>query len=262
MMVVVVVTFALCWLPYHIYFILGSFNRDIYKQHYIQQVSSCLPVLHYSLIYQFIECFCFFTGVFGHFLVGHEFDHVQPHYLLLPKPKVKVTSTHPEISTILELNHSVSLQVSCWLPSRLRLVSLYQRVRGGQDGTAAHAHLESHHDAQPPQRQCTCLHQNNKHLRHNHGCRSDRRERCYKKIWRALGEEAGKYDILSCQTRAAHPLTAETHEDDTVCAGRRQGSSIAAAELIIKGLQALNTEECKPECMVSFIHPNCWIWNH
>lgn len=42
MMVVVVLTFALCWLPYHIYFILGSFNRDIYKQHYIQQVSSCL----------------------------------------------------------------------------------------------------------------------------------------------------------------------------------------------------------------------------
>ncbi|KAM7423951.1 hypothetical protein PAMA_000351 [Pampus argenteus] len=38
MMVVVVVTFALCWLPYHVYFILGSFNRDIYKQHYIQQV--------------------------------------------------------------------------------------------------------------------------------------------------------------------------------------------------------------------------------
>ncbi|XP_049421549.1 substance-K receptor isoform X1 [Epinephelus fuscoguttatus] len=38
MMVVVVVTFALCWLPYHIYFILGSFNRDIYKKQYIQQV--------------------------------------------------------------------------------------------------------------------------------------------------------------------------------------------------------------------------------
>lgn len=42
MMVVVVVTFALCWLPYHVYFILGSFNRDIYKQHYIQQVHACL----------------------------------------------------------------------------------------------------------------------------------------------------------------------------------------------------------------------------
>lgn len=46
MMVVVVVTFALCWLPYHVYFILGSFNRDIYKQHYIQQVHACLSVLY------------------------------------------------------------------------------------------------------------------------------------------------------------------------------------------------------------------------
>ncbi|KAJ8416077.1 hypothetical protein AAFF_G00380990 [Aldrovandia affinis] len=38
MMIVVVVTFALCWLPYHLYFILGSFNEDIYNQKYIQQV--------------------------------------------------------------------------------------------------------------------------------------------------------------------------------------------------------------------------------
>ncbi|XP_035260779.1 neuromedin-K receptor-like isoform X2 [Anguilla anguilla] len=38
MMIVVVVTFALCWLPFHLYFILGSFNKDIYKQKYIQQV--------------------------------------------------------------------------------------------------------------------------------------------------------------------------------------------------------------------------------
>lgn len=44
MMVIVVVTFALCWLPYHVYFILGSFNIDIYKQHYIQQVSNCLSI--------------------------------------------------------------------------------------------------------------------------------------------------------------------------------------------------------------------------
>lgn len=49
-MVVVVVTFAFCWLPYHIYFILGSFNADIYKQHYIQQVSSRLSVAHASLM--------------------------------------------------------------------------------------------------------------------------------------------------------------------------------------------------------------------
>uniref|UniRef100_A0A3B1IDI6 Tachykinin receptor 2 n=1 Tax=Astyanax mexicanus TaxID=7994 RepID=A0A3B1IDI6_ASTMX len=38
MMIVVVTTFAICWLPYHIYFILVSFKRDIYNQHYIQQV--------------------------------------------------------------------------------------------------------------------------------------------------------------------------------------------------------------------------------
>lgn len=69
MMVVVVVTFALCWLPYHVYFILGSFNIDIYKQHYIQQVSSCLGVAHaslmvvYGMFYGFIHrCIWLFSG--------------------------------------------------------------------------------------------------------------------------------------------------------------------------------------------------------
>ncbi|XP_059804012.1 substance-K receptor isoform X1 [Hypanus sabinus] len=38
MMIVVVLTFAVCWLPYHLYFILGSFNKDIYFTTYIQQV--------------------------------------------------------------------------------------------------------------------------------------------------------------------------------------------------------------------------------
>ncbi|KAG9333505.1 hypothetical protein JZ751_011480 [Albula glossodonta] len=38
MMIAVVVTFALCWLPFHLYFILGSFNEHIYSQKYIQQV--------------------------------------------------------------------------------------------------------------------------------------------------------------------------------------------------------------------------------
>ncbi|TFK11733.1 transmembrane protein 68 [Platysternon megacephalum] len=37
-MVIVVITFAICWLPYHLYFILGSFREDIYQQKYIQQV--------------------------------------------------------------------------------------------------------------------------------------------------------------------------------------------------------------------------------
>lgn len=46
-----------------------------------------------------------------------------------------------------------SLQVPRWFPPRLLLVPLHQDVGGGQDGTAAHAHLQSHHDAQPPRGQ-------------------------------------------------------------------------------------------------------------
>ncbi|XP_037353425.1 substance-K receptor [Talpa occidentalis] len=37
-MVLVVVTFAICWLPYHLYFILGHFQKDIYYCKFIQQV--------------------------------------------------------------------------------------------------------------------------------------------------------------------------------------------------------------------------------
>lgn len=37
-MVLVVVTFAICWLPYHLYFILGNFQEDIYCHKFIQQV--------------------------------------------------------------------------------------------------------------------------------------------------------------------------------------------------------------------------------
>ncbi|KFQ75628.1 Substance-P receptor, partial [Phaethon lepturus] len=38
MMIVVVCTFALCWLPYHIYFTLQYFNPEWYLQKFIQQV--------------------------------------------------------------------------------------------------------------------------------------------------------------------------------------------------------------------------------
>ncbi|KAG8507388.1 Substance-K receptor [Galemys pyrenaicus] len=37
-MVLVVVTFAICWLPYHLYFILGNIQKDIYCHKFIQQV--------------------------------------------------------------------------------------------------------------------------------------------------------------------------------------------------------------------------------
>ncbi|XP_076981183.1 substance-K receptor isoform X2 [Tamandua tetradactyla] len=37
-MVLVVVTFAVCWLPYHFYFLLGHLQKDIYCHKFIQQV--------------------------------------------------------------------------------------------------------------------------------------------------------------------------------------------------------------------------------
>ncbi|KAJ6661558.1 hypothetical protein lerEdw1_013797, partial [Lerista edwardsae] len=37
-MVAVVITFAICWFPFHLYFLLGKMQKDIYKQKYIQQV--------------------------------------------------------------------------------------------------------------------------------------------------------------------------------------------------------------------------------
>ncbi|XP_041838261.1 tachykinin receptor 3a [Melanotaenia boesemani] len=38
MMIIVVVTFALCWLPYHVYFIVTGLNKYLSKWKYIQQV--------------------------------------------------------------------------------------------------------------------------------------------------------------------------------------------------------------------------------
>ncbi|XP_032060023.1 substance-P receptor [Aythya fuligula] len=38
MMIIVVCTFAFCWLPYHIYFTMQYFNREWYLQKFIQQV--------------------------------------------------------------------------------------------------------------------------------------------------------------------------------------------------------------------------------
>ncbi|KAK7933160.1 hypothetical protein WMY93_004056 [Mugilogobius chulae] len=38
MMIVVVCTFAICWLPYHVYFLLHQFFPDMFEEQYIQQV--------------------------------------------------------------------------------------------------------------------------------------------------------------------------------------------------------------------------------
>lgn len=38
MMIVVVCTFAICWLPYHVYFLLHQFFPEMFEETYIQQV--------------------------------------------------------------------------------------------------------------------------------------------------------------------------------------------------------------------------------
>ncbi|XP_061448758.1 substance-P receptor [Rhineura floridana] len=38
MMIIVVCTFAVCWLPFHVYFLLQHFNADLYQEKYIQQI--------------------------------------------------------------------------------------------------------------------------------------------------------------------------------------------------------------------------------
>ncbi|XP_015666591.1 substance-P receptor [Protobothrops mucrosquamatus] len=38
MMIIVVCTFAICWLPYHVYFLLQLFNSEMFSEKYIQQV--------------------------------------------------------------------------------------------------------------------------------------------------------------------------------------------------------------------------------
>ncbi|XP_021165694.2 substance-P receptor isoform X1 [Fundulus heteroclitus] len=60
MMIVVVCTFAMCWLPYHVYFLLHQFFPELFEERYIQQVylaimwlamSSTMynPVIYYCL---------------------------------------------------------------------------------------------------------------------------------------------------------------------------------------------------------------------
>ncbi|XP_028317989.1 tachykinin receptor 1b [Gouania willdenowi] len=78
MMIVVVCTFAVCWLPYHVYFLLHQFFPDWFEQRYIQQVymavmwlamSSTMynPVIYYCLNSRFRagfqQAFCCFPPI-------------------------------------------------------------------------------------------------------------------------------------------------------------------------------------------------------
>lgn len=88
-----------------------------------------------------------------------------------------------------------TLQVPRWFPPRLLLVPLHQDVGGGQDGTAAHAHLQSHHDAQPPRGQCARSEQQQGKQRR---CQGGYRLRAEAGEGRLHGEDAGLCCVLSC----------------------------------------------------------------
>lgn len=38
MMIIVVVTFAICWLPYHVYFLAAGWNKELLRSKFIQQI--------------------------------------------------------------------------------------------------------------------------------------------------------------------------------------------------------------------------------
>jgi len=38
MMIIVVVTFAICWLPYHVYFLATGWNKELLRPKFIQQI--------------------------------------------------------------------------------------------------------------------------------------------------------------------------------------------------------------------------------
>ncbi|MFT7815201.1 neuromedin-K receptor-like [Arapaima gigas] len=48
MMIVVVLTFAFCWLPYHVYFIVTGVDKRLSKWKYIQQIYLCVMWLAMS----------------------------------------------------------------------------------------------------------------------------------------------------------------------------------------------------------------------
>lgn len=69
MMIVVVCTFAVCWLPYHVYFLLHQFFPDWFEQLYIQQVYLAVMWLAMSstmynpIIYYCLNSRCVFPTV-------------------------------------------------------------------------------------------------------------------------------------------------------------------------------------------------------
>uniref|UniRef100_A0A672ZS82 Tachykinin receptor 1b n=1 Tax=Sphaeramia orbicularis TaxID=375764 RepID=A0A672ZS82_9TELE len=87
MMIVVVCTFAVCWLPYHIYFLLHQFFPDLFDHLYIQQVylaimwlaMICISVYNPACLFRagFRQVFCCCTSAVG----KEELELKSPRYL-------------------------------------------------------------------------------------------------------------------------------------------------------------------------------------
>ncbi|XP_034752903.1 substance-P receptor-like [Etheostoma cragini] len=114
MLIVVVCTFAGCWLPYHIYFLLHQFFPDLFEQRYIQQVylavmwlamSSTMynPIIYYCLNSRFragfqqVFCCCVPTGAKEELqLKSRRYQHTQVSiYRASRAGTVVFSSNHP-----------------------------------------------------------------------------------------------------------------------------------------------------------------------
>ncbi|XP_053195522.1 substance-P receptor-like [Scomber japonicus] len=110
MMIVVVCTFALCWLPYHIYFLLHQFFPDLFEQRYMQQVyltimwmamSSTMynPIIYYCLNVRFragfqqVFCCCASTAA------KEELELKSPRYLQTQVSTYRASRMETVIST-------------------------------------------------------------------------------------------------------------------------------------------------------------------
>ncbi|KAM9700182.1 LOW QUALITY PROTEIN: substance-P receptor-like [Menidia menidia] len=113
MMVVVVVTFALCWLPYHVYFLLHQFVPEVLEQRYIQQVylsvmwlamSSTMynPLIYYCLNSRFRAGFQQVFCCCAPSVAKEELELKSPRYLHTQGSLCRATRVETVVSTAVD----------------------------------------------------------------------------------------------------------------------------------------------------------------